>query len=72
MEIGIPLALTLASGNAGRAAGAAPADSWINTQIAQSKPADPSDLLTGANLLSAAVPDSVSVAAGIALAAAKP
>jgi hypothetical protein len=72
MEIGIPLALTFASGNAGSAAGAAPADSWINTQIAQSKPPDPSDLWTGASLLAAAVSDSVLVAAGVALAAAKP
>jgi hypothetical protein len=44
MEIGIPFALTLTSGNAGAAAGAAPTDSWINTQIEQSKPPDPSDL----------------------------
>ena len=72
MEIGIAFALTLASGNAGAAAGAAPADSWINTQIAQSKPPDPSDLWTGASLLAAAVSDSFSVATGVALAAAKP
>src|SRR5262249_53134316 len=60
------------SAKVGAVAGAEVADSWIRAQIAQSAPADPSDLLIGPGLPGGGAPPSCAVAAGAALAETKP